>query len=188
MTQGPFPPPPGAPAPKAGPSALKAVGIGCGVMLLTGVCAATVAARYVGKALSGGDEIAAQDFSNNAPFAFEARSHGREMRVWLDVDARFEDGFIVTGNLAANADGAALRAVTLRGTLGDGCHNPALGESTSFCLGWRNASVNGRGTAAGRTRLFTIPARSDGSVVGITGALMVGAGTQLQRARIVVTE
>lgn len=198
MSQGPYGPPPGyqppapqwAPAPpaKQGAGAGKVLAIGCAAMLVVGMCAAGVGFTLFSKALKGGEPVVEQPFSSGAPFVFEARSRGRDLRVWLDVDAQHTDGFPIQGSLMVTSNGAPIRQVTLNGSLGARCTNPAVGENSSVCLGWRSTQINGQGSAAGRTRLFTIPATATGATLTFGGTVVVGSGTQLRSARILVTD
>lgn len=196
MSTGPFAPPPGAypPVPQAptppsrGSSALKFLGVGCAVMLAGGICAGAVAYRFAAKALSGGNEIAAQPFTSGAPFQFELRSSGRDLKVWLDLDAQHTDGLPLQGSIAVATNGTPQRQATLRGNLGAGCANPTEGERSSLCLRWISSEVNGQGRVSGRTRLFTLPASPPGAVVTLGGTVFTGTGTTLRSARIVVTD
>lgn len=196
MSQGPFPPPPGAypPAPQWAPppqkrsGGVKFVAVGCSVMLAAGICAGAVGFSVARKALTGGSEVATQPFSSGAPFQFEARSNGRELRVWLDVDAQHTDGFPLQGSMAVAANGAPVRQATINGSLGGGCTNPAMGEGSSICLNWRSTSFNGQGSVSGRTRLFTVPASAQGTVMTFAGTIIAGSGTTIRSARILVTD
>lgn len=197
MSQGPFPPPPGAypPAPQWAPppqkkssGGVKFVAVGCSVMLAAGLCAGAVGYSVFSKALSGGNELVAQPVSSGTPFLFEARSNGKELRVWLEVDAQHTDDFPIQGSVIVSANGTPVRQATLNGSLGGGCTNPTTGEGSSICLNWRTTRVNGQGSVSGRTRLFTVPASAQGTPVTFGGTLIVGSGTTLRSARLRVTD
>lgn len=164
----------------------KALLVGClgliAVTCLFGVGAFT----YVSKSVSG-TELANFQVQPGAPFLYEFRPHGRgQVSVWLEVDATFENGFNLDGQVTALSSGSSA-SHTLHFANGGACENPVAQSTSSMCLNWRVSHLNGHGEVSGRTRMFTVPT-TPGQAGSLSGVITPGPGTTLRSLRLRVQE
>jgi len=179
-------PPP--PPQKSGSSVGKVLGIGCLAFVLLGVVGGAVSWGLLRGAVSG-QEVASIPVNPAQPFVLQfQQNNSNSHRVWLQLDTQFTQGLQLTGMLTVTANGTVVQQRNVGFRRGGACENPTQGESSSFCMSWVSTNFSGQGSSRGRTRLFEIPAQSQGTTVVVSGMLAPGYGTTVNQLRLYVAD